>query len=149
MEVNFWKDKDKQIIDPELFSKQAEELAIKIYKDQEESKGKHNKPTQLRKFYDVVLGYKSLMQGLTDDEKRKEEFEKVLPYIKMLNAKAAYAFGRDLISKSFKDFLSNSLKKINDFNDFKTFADFFESFMGFYKFFDEKGINQTNQGGIR
>ncbi len=143
MEINFWKDKNKKIIDPELFSTKAEELARKIYREQEESRGKANKPTQLRKFYDEVLRFNSMIQGLSED-KRKEEFEKILPYIKMLNAKAAYALGRDLISKSFKDFIFNSLNKIDDLSDFETFAGFFESFMGFYKFYDEKGINNTN-----
>lgn len=146
MDISFWKDKGRKLIDPELFSAKAEELAQKIYGEQAASKGKANKPTQLRKFYDEVLRFGTMLQGLPV-EKQEEEFAKVLPYLKMLNAKAAYAFGRDLVSKSFKDFISSSLLKINDKDDFEAFAGFFESFMGFYKFYDEKGTNQPNQGG--
>lgn len=50
----------------------------------------------------------------------------------MLNAKAAYAKGRGLISDSFRDFISNSLKQINDKDDFEVFKGLFEAFMGYY-----------------
>lgn len=89
-----------------------------------------------------------MIQGLSTGQ-QDEEFEKILPYLKMLNAKAAYAQGRGLVSKNFKDFISNSLTKINDKDDFEAFAGFFESFMGFYKFYDEKGSIQQNHGGRR
>lgn len=148
MDINFWKDKNKKLIDPDLFSAKAEELARSIYEEQQTSRGKANKPTQLRKFYDEVIRFGSMLQGLPA-EKQKEEFDKILPYLKMLNAKAAYAQGRDLVSKSFKDFIANSLAKINDKDDFEAFASFFEAFMGFYKFYDEKGNIQQNQGGRR
>lgn len=147
MEIDFWKDKSKKQIDPELFSNKAEQIAKIIYEEQQMSRGKANKPTQLRKFYDEVIRFGTMLQGLTQ-EKQKEEFDRMLPYLKMLNAKAAYAMGRDLVSKGFKDFISNSLSKIHDKDDFEAFAGFFEAFMGFYKFYDEKGSIQ-NQGGRR
>lgn len=147
MDIKFWKDKDKKIIDPDLFSSKAEKLALTIFEDQQASRGKQNKPTQLRKFYDEVIRFGSMLQGLSV-EQQKEEFDRILPYLKMLNAKAAYAQGRDLVSKNFKDFIANSLIKIEDKDDFEAFAGFFESFMGFYKFYDEKGSVQ-NQGGRR
>ncbi|HOD77564.1 MAG TPA: type III-A CRISPR-associated protein Csm2 [Syntrophorhabdaceae bacterium] len=146
MDIQFWKNKDKKLIDPDLFSAKAEELARIIYEDQQASRGRQNKPTQLRKFYDEVIRFGGMLYGLST-EQQNEEFERILPYLKMLNAKAAYAQGRDLVSKNFKDFISNSLTKINDKDDFETFAGFFESFMGFYKFYDEKGNIMQNQGG--
>ena len=148
MDINFWKDKNKKLIDPELFSAKAEGLAKKIFDEQQASRGKANKPTQIRKFYDEVMRFSSMLKGLTV-EKQKEEFDKILPYLMMLNAKASYALGRDLVSNGFKDFIASSLKKITDKDDFEAFAGFFESFMGFYKFYDEKGANQQNQGGRR
>ena len=66
----------------------------------------------------------------------------------MLNAKAAYAMGRDLISISFKDFISTSLNRIKDVDDFEVFAGLFEAFMGYYKFYDEKG-ERPYRGGVR
>jgi CRISPR-associated protein Csm2 len=77
------------------------------------------------------------------------EFESILPYLKMLNAKAAYAMGRDLVSKGFKDFISTSLNQIKDKDDFDVFAGLFEAFMGYYKYFVEKGEGQPAQGGKR
>lgn len=136
----FWKDKQKKIIDPELFSSKADALAKKIF---EEGNNRTNKPTQIRKFYDEVLRFDGMLKTNPND------FENILPYLKMLNAKAAYAMGRDLVSKGFKDFISASLSHINDKDDFDAFAGLFEAFMGYYKFYDEKGERQTFQGGRR
>ena len=143
MGLEFWKDKSKKLIDPELFSAKAETLAKEIYKEQQESKGgKANKPTQIRKFYDEVIRFDSMVKA------NNEEFENMLPYIKMLNAKVAYAMGRDLVSKGFKDFISYSLGQIHTKDDFDVFADLFEAFMGYYKFYDEKG-ESLSPGGRR
>jgi CRISPR-associated protein Csm2 len=131
MEIKFWKDKSRKQLDPELFSSIAEGLAEKVFG--EGKSGKVNKPTQIRKFYDEVLRFDSMLK--TDPA----EFDNMLPYLKMLNAKAAYAMGRDLVSKGFKDFISSSLSQINDPDDFYAFSGLFEAFMGYYKFFAEKG----------
>ncbi len=139
MNVNFWKDKAKKIIEPELFSTKADELAREVYRGQQQSKGKANKPTQIRKFYDEVVRFGSILKT------NPNEFNSMLPYLKMLNAKAAYAMGRDLITKEFKDFISTSLNQIKDKDDFEAFSDYFEAFMGYYKFYDEKG--KSLQGG--
>lgn len=140
MEVKLWKDKAKKHIDPDLFSQKAEVLANEIF---QEGNNKTNKPTQIRKFYDEVLRFDSMLK--TDPN----EFDSILPYLKMLNAKAAYAMGRDLVSKGFKDFLAKSLEQIKDKDDFDVFSSFFEAFMGYYKFFNEKGERQSSQGGRR
>jgi CRISPR-associated protein Csm2 len=138
MEVKFWKDKDKKQIDPEIFSLVADKLAKTIY---EEGSGKVNKPTQIRKFYDEVVRFDNIIKT------NPAEFNAMLPYLKMLNAKAAYAMGRDLVSKGFKDFISNSLKQISDRDDFNVFASLFEAFMGYYKYYDEKV--ERSRGGAR
>ena len=136
---SFWKNKTEKQIDPELFSSRAESLARKV---SNEKKGTANNPTQLRKFYDEVVRFGSIVKTEPGD------FEKTLPYIKMLNAKAAYAMGRGLISKSFKDFISESLGQVTDKDDFEAFAGLFESFMGYYKYY-EKGGDGANRGGGR
>ncbi len=136
MQTLFWKDRSKGQIDPDLFSTKAEALASLVFK---ESNKKLNNPTQIRKFYDEVLRFKS----------NTDEFEVLLPYIKMLNAKAAYAMGRDLISKSFKDFISTSIKQIENRDDFEVFANFFEAFIGFYKYNVEKVERPNQRGGKR
>lgn len=141
MAVQFWIDKSKKQIDPDLFSGKADKLAEKIFNEGSRS-SKLNKPTQIRKFYDEVLRFDSLIKA------NPAEFETLLPYLRMLNAKAAYAMGRDLVTKGFKDFISESLNQIQHKEDFDAFVSLFESFMGYYKFYDVKGVRPP-QGGRR
>lgn len=146
MEIKFWQDQQKQQIDPNLFSETAETLAKTINNERINSRDKLNKPTQIRKFFDEVIRFQGMLQG------NSEQFTELLPYIKMLNAKAAYATGRDLIGTEFKGFLSDSLKQVNNRKDFDLFCSFFEAFLGFYKFYAEKeksggGQNFQQQGG--
>lgn len=147
MEIKFRTSDGK--IDSELFSSKAELLAKAVF---DASDNKVNKPTQLRKFYDEVVRFDSMLKSVSPD-KQNEEFEKMLPYLKMLNAKAAYAMGRDLVTKEFKDFISKSLEQVKNKNDFELFNGLFEAFMGFYKYYDEKGErpqrDQFNRGGRR
>lgn len=140
MQIKLWKDEDKKQIDPDLFSAKAEDLAKQIFA---ERIGKLNNPTQIRKFYDEVLRFDGILKT------KSSQFGDILPYIKMLNAKAAYAQGRDLVSSGFKDFISDSLSQIKNEEDFDVFASLFEAFMGYYKFYAEKKGEQTNQGGRR
>lgn len=140
MEIKFWKDKSAKKIDPDLFSSRAELLAKEIL---EESSNKTNKLTQIRKFYDEILRFNNIVKT------NPNEFDNLLPYLKMLNAKAAYAMGRDLVSKGFKDFISTSLYQVNDKDDFEVFSELFEAFIGYYKFYVEKEGRQSPQGGRR
>ena len=125
--IELWKDREKRAIDPELFSKTAEELAKEIQEDRKQ-KGKFNKRTQLRKFYDEVVRLTSLANKHPD-----EEWVNILPMVHMLTAKAAYAQGRDLISSGFMNFIRNSIDQIEGPEDLNLFSNFFEAFMGFYR----------------
>jgi len=124
--IIFWKDREKQLVDPELFSKIAEDLAKKIAKDNKE-KGSPNKRTQIRKFYDEIVRLAMLSKS------RPNEWEQLLPMVHMVTAKAAYAKGRKLISDGFLQFLKNSIEQIKKPEDLKVFSNFFEAFMGFYR----------------
>lgn len=146
MEIKFWKDKSKKLIDPDLFSSKAEYWANQV---STESGERTNNPTQIRKFYDEVLRFDNMLKGISE-EKQKDEFDKLLPYVKMLNAKAAYALGRNrLISEKFKEFINIAVRQINDKEDFDAFADFFEAFMGYYKFVYKGKKDQNTKGGRR
>lgn len=122
----FWKDKKNKLINPDLFETVAEKLAQKIA---EEGTKSCNKRSQIRKFYDEVLNFATRVGN------DSLEFEKMLPYLKMLNAKAAYANSRGLISDTFKNFISDSLKQVNDKDDFDVFKGLFEAFMGYYRLY--------------
>lgn len=144
MPVNFWEDRDKKIIDPTLFNEQAKQYADDVFAEKD---NKRNNPTQLRKFYDEVLSFSNILKSIPT-EKQESEFSKLLPYIMMLNSKAAYAQARDLISQNFKNFISESLKQIKTKEDFEAFLGLFEAFMGFYKYNVEvirQPVGQGNQ----
>lgn len=90
-----------------------------------------NKPTQLRKFYDELCMWAEKTQTV-------EALEKNLPFIKMMNAKAAYARGRELVDDKFIAWFSSCLSQIKSADEtglivFKNFRTLFEAFMGFYK----------------
>lgn len=130
MAMQFWKDKQKKLIDPDLFSAIPERLARQVHQEKTRTV---NQPTQIRKFFDEVVRFDTIIKANPD------EFEATLPYLKMLNAKVAYAMGRDLVSPGFKELIADGLSQVNDKDDFRAFAGMFEAFMGYYKFFDKKG----------
>ena len=121
---------ERGIIREELIDSKAKDIAQKLVfsrvgKDDKETK------TQIRKFYNEV---KLLEKKLKDSSDKEEEFLKILPLIKMIKAKVAYAVGREnaKISQSFKDFLFKSIDEIKDKEDFEAFVLHFESVIGYY-----------------
>lgn len=89
---------------------------------------KGNKSTQLRKYYDELNMWEQKIK------QNPNNYAEYLPLIKMLNAKVAYAKGRDLVDKNFVDLMRHCLNQVNeDKKTFDTCKLFFEAFMGFYK----------------
>ncbi|MCL7421624.1 MAG: type III-A CRISPR-associated protein Csm2 [Methylobacter sp.] len=110
-------------LDPELFNAIARNAAQKVASGGD----RVNKATQLRKFYDEIV--------LWDNKVllRPEKFDEYLPFIRMLNAKVAYAEGRKLVDHNFVNLLNNGLKQVVCAETLHTFKLFMEAFMGFYK----------------
>ncbi len=110
-------------LDPELFNSTAQQAAKRIAAGGD----RVNKSTQLRKFYDelVLWDHKVLMHP--------DKFEEYLPFIRMLNAKAAYAEGRKLVDANFVNLLHTGLKQVACPHSLHIFKLFMEAFMGFYK----------------
>lgn len=102
--------------DIELFNKTASDWAKKI---------ERTKKTQLRNFYDRVLELQS--------EIEKNSFEDILPFIKMLNSKVAYAVNRRVASREFEQMMNECIDQIDSVQKFETFKLFFEAVLGFYK----------------
>jgi len=126
--ISFYKDKEKRVLDPKLFSTTSEQWAKKI---NESGGGKSNKRTQIRKFYDEVVRYNTLAKVNKED---KKDWDNILPYINMLIAKAAYAKGRNnLVTEDFVGLLKDCVEQIRDPRDLDVFTNFFEAFMGFYR----------------
>jgi CRISPR-associated protein Csm2 len=95
--------------------------------------GRKNKSSQLRKFYDELVMWHDKVafeqNGGTKDTKYKE----LAPFIKMLNAKVAYARGRDHVDTCFEKLFSHVIRQIADPETLKHAKLFMEAFMGFYK----------------
>jgi CRISPR-associated protein Csm2 len=110
-------------LDPELFNGIAKNAAQKVASGGD----RVNKATQLRKFYDEIV--------LWDNKVllRPEKFDEYLPFIRMLNAKVAYAEGRKLVDHNFVNLLNNGLKQVVCAETLHIFKLFMEAFMGFYK----------------
>jgi CRISPR-associated protein Csm2 len=113
---------DKKL-DPELFNSVAQEAAKTVASGVD----RVNKSTQLRKFYDELVLWDNKVTLHPD------KFDEYLPFIRMLNAKVAYAEGRNLVNKNFVDLLHNGLKEVVCAETLHTFKLFMEAFMGFYK----------------
>ncbi len=127
--IEFWKDRDNNMIDPYLFSVKAEALAKVFAQDCEISRKKENKRTQIRKFYDEVV-------RLNMEAKNKNaDWNNILPLVNMVTAKAAYAKGRALISDNFLFFIRTSVEQVKAPEDLDVFANLFEASYGFYRFY--------------
>ncbi len=135
--ITFWTDRDKGLIDPLLLSDTAEELAREIAMENKTNR-KHNKRTQLRKFYDEVVNLSMQASALdenSDNEESNRKWNAIHALVNMIVAKAAYAKGRELISTNFLNFIKNGVSEIEESKDLKLFKTFFESFMGFYRLY--------------
>lgn len=126
MAIEFWDDKEKNILKTDLLSDIAKGKAAEVYESRQRD---NNKSSQIRKFFDEVIKYKTELLANPDDL----SFKQKLPYIKMINAKLAYSQARGLISENCEKLFSECINKIQDKKDFFAFADFFEAFIAFYK----------------
>lgn len=121
--VNFFKDKINNIYDESVFSDKAEKQAGEM----NDSKLPLTS-TQLRRFFGEMKG---LYQRWKNQQKSPEEFNRILPLIKLLKSKVYYAYGRKKIPKKFSEFLIGGIDQIKDSNDFEAFVLYFEAVVGF------------------
>lgn len=121
-------------IEPDLFDGVAKKVALSF-------KGKNNggkdigvTSTQLRRIFDEV---KRFEQILTLQE---NQWEKQLPYIKMIKSKVAYAVARASkqkseekgVYKNLETFISSGIDLIKNQEDYHVFVNLFEAAYGFY-----------------
>ena len=117
----------------ELFDSVAMEVAEIISQPKDKHgkfDSKKNKSTQLRKYYDELCMWDQKIK------QQPEKYKEFLPLIKMLNAKVAYAKGRELVDQNFVDLMRHCLGQLTEEKKtFETCKLFFEAFMGFYKMY--------------
>lgn len=115
--------------DIELFNKTADVWAKKI------GNGKGGvQNTQMRKFYDQVLDLQQKAKQIEEDEFVSD----LLPFVKMLNSKVAYASTRSsaggkIVNKEFVDMMNSCINQVSSKKDLNTFKLFFEAVIGFHK----------------
>lgn len=112
-------------IAPGLFDDVAKDAAIIIAQDT-----RTNRPTQLRKFYDELTMWNERVQSADDQE---GQYSKLAAFIKMLNAKVAYAKGRKHVDDSFATLFSHCIGEVKSADSLNHCKLFIEAFMGFYK----------------
>ena len=119
-------------IKEDLFSDIAENIVKKCLKPKSKKEKEKLTLNQIRKFYDEVLNYESLIKSAKDKE--EEEFKEWIPYIRMLKAKAHVAYERGNINKNFKIFIEKNIDYIGeDYKKFKVFVKFFEAIVAYSK----------------
>ncbi|MDY0365872.1 MAG: type III-A CRISPR-associated protein Csm2 [Arcobacteraceae bacterium] len=110
----------------ELFNSVAEDWAKKI--------GNKVKNTQIRKFYDYILDYTERSKNMNQETFTSE----ILPFIKMLNSKVAYAStrssgGGSLVNEAFVQMIKDGIVGIKSVEDLRNFKLFFEAVIGFHR----------------
>jgi len=115
--------------DSELFNETALKWAEKI------GTGKGGvQNTQMRKFYDQVLNLQQKAKHMSDEDFQSD----LLPFVKMLNSKVAYASTRNsgggkIVNSEFVNMMSSCINQVSTKKDLNTFKLFFEAVIGFHK----------------
>ena len=112
----------------DLFDKTAEKAAQEVANGKREA----NKPAQIRRFFDELCMWE------TKVAQSPNRFADYLPFIRMMNAKVAYAFGRRLVDDNFRAFFQRCIEQIEDDKTLRHAKLFFEAFLGFYKVYKGK-----------
>ena len=114
------------------------EKSAEIFSDIAQRAAKHiktnknlNKTTQLRKFYDELAMWNDRVQLVRENKAGK--FQELMPFIKMLKAKVAYAEGRKHVDKSFSEVFNRCIDQINNVETLRDAKLFMEAVMGFCK----------------
>jgi CRISPR-associated protein Csm2 len=144
---NLLKEIDLMNINSELFDTTAEQLANNLNSPKRTKKQfdrntrthiekivsckSCNKSSQIRRFYEDVLRWDEKIKASTDKD---QAYLENLPYIKMLNAKVAYAYEREHVDDGFKQFINHCIRSLTEERkSFEHFKLLFEAVIGFMK----------------
>jgi len=122
-----WKDKSKGKVNPMAFSELAQNLATNISEEGGGPRGRQNKSSQLRKFYDVIF---NLNQRARSEE---ANWDTILAKLHRQLALVHYAKGRKLVTDSFVSMMDELIKAVEKPEDLQVVTDFLETLMAFYK----------------
>lgn len=92
-----------------------------------------NKPSQLRKFYDELVMWHDKLAFEKTADARAAKYRELAPFIKMMNAKVAYARGRGHVDQNFEQLFSHLIRQIACPATLKNAKLFMEAVLGFLK----------------
>lgn len=92
-----------------------------------------NKSTQLRKFYDELVMWHEKVHHERTPQAKTNKYAEIVPFIKMMKAKVAYARGRDHVDECFEQLFVHLVSQIDGVDSLRHAKLFMEAFMGFYK----------------
>lgn len=121
---------DKGNMRKELLGKESESVAQKfVTGDRRESLTS----AQLRRFYGDLKNLEQKLAFKQQSWDEAEAFNSILPLVKMVKSKAAYAANprSQKIPAAFKKWLDENIDAINTAEDFKAFMLHFEAVVGF------------------
>ena len=95
--------------------------------------GKTNKSSQLRKFYDELVMWHDKLAFEKTADARAAKYRELAPFIKMMNAKVAYAKGRGHVDQNFEKLFSHLISQIACPATLKNAKLFMEAVLGFLK----------------
>ncbi|MBQ4567054.1 MAG: type III-A CRISPR-associated protein Csm2 [Desulfovibrio sp.] len=121
---------DQTTLDTKWVDTEALAVAKKLVTKDFNGKPDRNsiKSSQLRKFYADV---KSLERSWEYQGCSDAAFCGILPQVKILKAKAAYAQGRGVVPSAFTQWVSKHVDAVSKPSDFKAFLLHFEAVVGF------------------
>ncbi len=129
------------ILRPELLDKQAKSLGERFAQEKEQSQTSKKKvglsKGQIRRFFGDVRELETRIERDAQGENifesdQPQELDKHRALIGMLKSKAAYAAGRETVSRAFESFIVKSVDQIKTPKDFRAFVLFFEAIVGYY-----------------
>ena len=95
--------------------------------------GRNNKSSQLRKFYDELVMWHDKLAFEKTADARAAKYRELAPFIKMMNAKVAYARGRGHVDQNFEQLFSHLISQIACPATLKNAKLFMEAVLGFLK----------------
>lgn len=113
----------EDFVPAELFDNLAHSVAKELAGAQE----RFNKPSQIRRFYDELVSWQQRIGG------EESEFKKYEAFIRMMNAKIAYASGRELVDANFEHWFTSANRAVTSAKGLEHFRLHFEAVLGFLK----------------
>jgi len=140
MQIQFYKDDSKEVLNKELLDNQARQWALSFIKPKwpKEKWMRNPKLTsaQLRRFHNDVRELEAKVQAAGE-----AGFDRMLPLIKMIKSKVAYACPSDgrerKVPDEFRKYMESMVDNIHTKKDFEAFSLCFEAVVGY--FFGEGG----------